>query len=114
MKGKVFHISPKPGMEVKRPRRKKCPDEYMELPPPPKLYEADPDMLADIDEVGRRFAESIEKYREKMPSWWFETVTNMASARYAVSAINVANETLLKEAEAQVTQIKMGLKLVKH
>lgn len=67
MKGKVLHIPQKPGMEAKRHRRKKCPDEYMELPPPPKLYEFDPVIFEEMKEAGGFFLFGIRRVEKQGP-----------------------------------------------
>lgn len=114
MANEVLAFPLKSGTEKKRYRRVRCPDEYLELPPPPKLYEADPVMLADIEETGQRCIQSVEKYRDRMPPFWFDLLTTWVSGSYLTSAIKVGNESLLKDAEAQEMKIRMGLKLVKH
>lgn len=111
-KARLLAFPLQPGMKQKRHRRKKCPDEYMELPPAPKLYEFDPVIFEEMEEAGRKLVDAFEKYGEKIPPLWWDYIAGWAANWYK-SAITTGNDALMKEYQNKETEIRQGLKLVK-
>ncbi len=111
-KGRLLAFPLQPRMEQKRSRRKRCPDEYLPLPPAPKLYEFDPVIFEEMEEAGRKLVDAFEKYGEKIPPLWWDFAPGWAAGWYK-SAIKTRNDTLIKEYQEEETKIRQGLKLVK-
>lgn len=111
-KCRVLSFPIKPGMQQKRIRRKKCPDQLLPLPSPPKLYEADPQMLADVEKAAKQFFKVVRKYHDRMPPFWYRTMADFLSASGFMRAVKIENECLLEEARKTEQKIKAGMNLV--
>lgn len=109
---KILPFPVKPGFQPKRIRRKKCPDELLPLPSPPKLYETDPVMLADVEGAAQAYRERLEKYRDRLPYSHIEFIMPYLGAGYMEWSIQDTNECLLKEARIEEQKIRDGIRLV--